>query len=78
MDLVGRLASGGEVNYAVTKFRERGIPVSMFVFDSPWEAAYNDFNFNMRKAPRAATFEGTHFDGFASPGDMMRFFQRTG
>ena len=38
---------GGEVSYAVTKFRERGIPVSAFVFDSPWEIAYNDFKFNI-------------------------------
>ena len=38
---------GGEVRYAVTKFRERGIPASAFVFDSPWEIAYNDFRFNI-------------------------------
>ena len=42
---------GGEVNYAVTKFRERGIPVSGFVFDSPWEIAYNDFKFNIPAPP---------------------------
>ena len=40
---------GGEVSYAVTKFRERGIPVSGFVFDSPWEIAYNDFKFNIQR-----------------------------
>jgi hypothetical protein len=39
--------SGGEVRYAVTQFRDRGIPASAFVFDSPWETAYNDFQFNM-------------------------------
>jgi len=50
--------SGGEVRYAVTKFRERGIPASMFVFDSPWETAYNDFTFNMTQFGKGGTFEG--------------------
>ena len=70
--------SGGEVRYAVTKFRERGIPASMFVFDSPWETAYNDFTFNMTQFAKGGTFEGTHFDGFASLADMMTFLQRNG
>ena len=39
--------SGGEVRYAVTQYGERGIPASVFVFDSPWEVAYNDFQWNM-------------------------------
>ena len=70
--------SGSEVRYAVTKFRERGIPASMFVFDSPWETAYNDFTFNMTQFAKGGTFEGTHFDGFASLADMMTFLQRNG
>src|ERR1700739_2480185 len=70
--------SGGEVRYAVTKFRERGIPASMFVFDSPWETAYNDFTFNMTQFGKDGTFEGVYFGGFASLADMMTFFQRNG
>jgi alpha-D-xyloside xylohydrolase len=70
--------SGGEIRYAVTKFRERRIPVSGFVFDSPWETAYNDFRFNMTQFGRGGTFEGKHFDGFASLAEMMRFLQQNG
>ena len=84
---------GGEVNYAVTKFRERGIPVSAFVFDSPWEVAYNDFNFNIGDGPAADSatqfghngdFENlpaaaTHtYPGFKSLAEMMAFFQKQG
>ena len=81
---------GGEVRYAVTKFRERGIPVSGFVFDSPWEIAYNDFKFNI-PAPgfhegdpentqfgHPGTFEGTAFSGFANLAEMMTFFRTNG
>jgi alpha-D-xyloside xylohydrolase len=70
--------SGGEIRYAVTKFRERRIPVSAFVFDSPWGTAYNDFRFNMTQFGRGGTFEGKHFDGFTSLGEMMRFLQQNG
>jgi alpha-D-xyloside xylohydrolase len=70
--------SGGEVRYAVTKFREHGIPASMFVFDSPWETSYNDFTFNMTQFGKGGTFEGVHFDGFASLTEMMSFLQRNG
>ena len=81
---------GGEVNYAVTKFRERGIPVSGFVFDSPWEIAYNDFKFNVPSSTfhhadpentqfgHPGTFEGTPFPGFANLTDMMTFFRENG
>ena len=31
----------------VTKYRQLGIPGSVFVFDSPWETAYNDFTWNL-------------------------------
>jgi alpha-D-xyloside xylohydrolase len=70
--------SGGEVRYAVTKFRERGIPASMFVFDSPWETAYNDFTFNMTQFGKDGTFEGRHFGKFESLAEMMDFLQRNG
>ena len=50
--------SGGEVRYAVTQFRERGLPASAFVFDSPWEIAYNDFKFNMTQFAKDATIDG--------------------
>jgi alpha-glucosidase (family GH31 glycosyl hydrolase) len=85
--------NGGEVRYAVTKFRERGIPVSAFVFDSPWEKAYNDFAFNIGSgnAPDPTTqfgSEGTFEDmpattdktyaGFKSLNDMMTFLQQNG
>jgi alpha-D-xyloside xylohydrolase len=70
--------SGGEVRYAVTGFRKRGIPVSAFVFDSPWEIAYNDFRFNMTQFGRDATIDGEHFPGFASLAEMMQFLQSNG
>jgi alpha-D-xyloside xylohydrolase len=70
--------SGGEVRYAVTQFRQRGIPASAFVFDSPWEVAYNDFQFNMTQFGKDATIDGQHFPGFASVGEMMTFFQKNG
>ena len=81
---------GGEVRYAVTKFRERGIPVSAFVFDSPWEIAYNDFKFNIpaggfhagdpqnTQLGHDGTFEGIAFPGFASLSEMMTFLQSNG
>src|SRR5918992_634316 len=52
--------SGGEVPYAVSRFRERGIPSSIFVFDSPWEVAYNDFRFNQQQF--AAGSSGAHVE----------------
>jgi alpha-D-xyloside xylohydrolase len=70
--------NGGEVRYAVTRWRREGIPASVFVFDSPWETAYNDFNFNMTQFGNGGTFEGTHFDGFNSLAEMMEFLQKNG
>jgi alpha-D-xyloside xylohydrolase len=70
--------SGGELRYAVTQFRQRGIPASAVVFDSPWEIAYNDFQFNTTQFGADATIEGQHFPGFASVGDMMTFLQTNG
>jgi alpha-D-xyloside xylohydrolase len=70
--------SGGEVRYVVTQFRDRGLPASAFVFDSPWETAYNDFKFNMTQFGQDATIDGKHFDGFASMEEMMTFLQNNG
>lgn len=70
--------SGGEIRYAVGKFLAQGIPASVFVFDSPWETAYNDFAFNMTQFGQGGSFEGTHFDGFASLAEMMEFFRSHG
>jgi len=70
--------NGGEVRYAVTKFRNLGIPASVFVFDSPWETAYNDFTFNKTQFGANGTFEGKEFDRFDSPAEMINFFQKQG
>lgn len=69
---------GGEVRYAVTKMKERGIPGSAFVFDSPWEIAYNDLTWNMTQFGNSGTYEGTNWAGFASVGEMMGFFRSNG
>ena len=70
--------SGGEVRYAVTQFRNRGIPASAFVFDSPWEIAYNDFQFNMTQFAKDATIDGVHYQGFTSLGEMVNFLRTNG
>jgi alpha-D-xyloside xylohydrolase len=74
--------SGGELRYAVTNFvgnlKGRGIPASAVVFDSPWETAYNDLQFNMTQFGKGEAFEGTHYDGFASLSEMMQFLQQNG
>jgi alpha-D-xyloside xylohydrolase len=70
--------SGGEVRYAVEKFRALGIPASGFVFDSPWETAYNDFRFNMEQFGAKGHFEGNDHDGFSSAVEMMSFLQQRG
>jgi alpha-D-xyloside xylohydrolase len=70
--------SGGEVRYAVQQFRKRDIPVSAFVFDSPWEVAYNDFRFNMTQFGRDANIDGEHHAGFGSVVEMMEFLQQNG
>ena len=70
--------SGGEVRYAVTQYGGRGIPASAFVFDSPWEVAYNDFQWNMTQFGSDATIDGVHYPGFASPADMMQFLRANG
>ena len=70
--------TGGEVRYVVTKYRQLGIPGSVFVFDSPWETAYNDFNWNMTQFGADGFYEGTHYAGFSSVRDMMTFLQTNG
>ena len=85
--------NGGEVRYVVQKFLERKIPASAFVFDSPWEFAYNDFSFNIKDgaAPDPTTQFGKGgdfedqparptfaFAGFKSLVEMMTFFQQSG
>jgi alpha-D-xyloside xylohydrolase len=70
--------NGGEVRYVITKHRDSGIPISAFVFDSPWETAYNDFNWNMTQWGTGGTYEGTNYSGFSSVTDMMTFLQTNG
>ena len=70
--------SGGEVRYAATQYGDRGIPASVFVFDSPWEVAYNDFQWNMTQFGADATIDGVHYPGFASPAEMLQFLQSNG
>jgi alpha-D-xyloside xylohydrolase len=73
---------GGEVRYAVEQFRQRNIPVSAFVFDSPWEVAYNDFQFNIgdetTQFGHPGTFENKAYAGFQSVPEMMAYFQQHG
>jgi alpha-D-xyloside xylohydrolase len=70
--------TGGEVRYVVTKLAERGIPGSVFVFDSPWETAYNDFHWNMTQFGLAGTYEGQTWAGFTSSRQMMEFLRAHG
>jgi alpha-D-xyloside xylohydrolase len=70
--------SGGEVRYVVTKYRSLGIPGSVFVYDSPWEIAYNDFAWNMTQFGADGDFEGRHWDGFSSSAEMMSFLKQNG
>ncbi|PWU14632.1 MAG: hypothetical protein C5B50_16990 [Verrucomicrobia bacterium] len=70
--------TGGQVRYAVSKYRQLGIPGSVFVFDSPWETAYNDFNWNMAQFGVGGTYEGNNYTGFGSLSEMMTFFRTNG
>jgi alpha-D-xyloside xylohydrolase len=70
--------TGGQIRYAVRKYRASGIPGSVFVFDSPWEVSYNDFTWNMTQFGAGGTYEGTHYDGFQSSGDMLTFLRTNG
>jgi alpha-D-xyloside xylohydrolase len=70
--------TGGEVRYAITKYIASGIPISVFVFDSPWEVSYNDFTWNMSQWGSGGSYEGTNYNGFSSVNDMMTFLQQHG
>jgi alpha-D-xyloside xylohydrolase len=70
--------NGGEVRYVVSKYREHGIPGSVFVFDSPWEVGYNDFTWNMTQFGNSGTYEGTNWPGFGSLNEMMTFLRTNG
>lgn len=70
--------NGGEVRYAVTRYRQNAIPISVFVFDSPWETAYNDFNWNMTQFGAGGTYESQFYNGFGSVTEMMTFLQQNG
>ena len=70
--------TGGEVRYVISKLAERGIPGSVFVFDSPWETAYNDFTWNMAQFGAAGTYEGQKWSGFGSSQEMMEFLRAHG
>ncbi len=70
--------TGGEVRYTISKYREKGIPGSVLVFDSPWEVGYNDFTWNMTQWGNSGTYEGTNYAGFATVTDMMTFLRTNG
>ena len=70
--------NGGEVRYTVLKHLSSGIPISVFVFDSPWEVAYNDFTWNMTQWSTGGTYEGQPYAGFATVNEMMTFLQKNG
>ena len=76
--------TGGEVRYTISKYRALGIPGSAFVFDSPWEIGYNDFNWNMTQWGNSGTYEtiagggSSNYLGFASVTDMMTFLRTNG
>lgn len=70
--------TGGEVRYAVQRHLQSGIPASVFVFDSPWEIAYNDFQWNLTQFGLGGTYEGTFYPGFANLAEMMTFLQQNG
>ena len=69
---------GGEVRYVVEKMIAKQIPGSVFVFDSPWEIAYNDFAWNTTQWAAGGTYEAQHYDGFASAADMLAYLKAHG
>ena len=76
--------TGGEVRYAISKYRALGIPGSAFVFDSPWEVGYNDFTWNTAQwgsSGICSNINGggaSNYLGFASVTDMMTFLRTNG
>ncbi len=77
-------SSGGEVRYVLSALRAYGIPGSIFVYDSPWEYSYNDFNWNTSQFSPNGTFPNingggsSNYNGFATTSDMMTFLQTNG
>lgn len=69
---------GGEVRYVVEQYAARDLPAAVFVFDSPWAVAYNDFVFNESQFAQGGDYEGEHYDGFASMPEMMGFLRAHG
>jgi alpha-D-xyloside xylohydrolase len=69
---------GGEVRYVVTRMLEEKLPASVFVFDSPWELAYNDFAWNMTQFGAGGTYEGQFYEGFSSLAEMLTFLRTRG
>ena len=69
---------GGEVRHVIERYRELGIPGSVFVFDSPWEVSYNDFQWNMTQFGRGGMYDGRWYDGFASATEMTGFLRGHG
>ncbi len=69
---------GGEVRYVLTRLAELGAPGSVFVFDSPWQTAYNDFTWNTAQFARGGIYEGRDWAGFASPREMLEFLRAHG
>lgn len=70
--------NGGEVRYAVEKYLKCGIPASVFVFDSPWETAYNNFTWNMKQFGAGGKYEDKLYAGFSGVAEMMTLFRKTG
>lgn len=70
--------TGGEIRYAISKYRELGIPGSVFVFDSPWEVSYNDFRWNQTQFAAGGSYQGQTYEGFASSAEMMDFLRANG
>jgi alpha-D-xyloside xylohydrolase len=70
--------TGGEVRYVVTRMREHDIPGSVFVFDSPWETAYNDFTWNEAQFAQGGEYEGRQWAGFGSAAEMLAFLKAQG
>ncbi len=78
--------TGSEVAYTVGKHRERDLPASVFVFDSPWAQSYNDFVFNedqfaddhlkFENQPTSSTDQP--YPGFGSTSELMAFLQQNG
>ncbi len=69
---------GGEIRYLVTKYRERGLPGSVIVFDSPWQRGYNDFIWNTNQFAAGGTYESQFWPGFATIGEMLNFIGTNG